>query len=84
LIFMLDYFDTSLKDPGEFESDLGVSVLATIPKIYQKKDFRLKWLNRVLTGVSVLMAVCLFAGFAVLTFKGVEPTIELLRWYLAN
>ena len=45
LIFLLDYFDTSLKDPDEFELDLGLSVLATIPKVYEKKDFRLKRLS---------------------------------------
>jgi polysaccharide chain length determinant protein (PEP-CTERM system associated) len=84
LIFMLDYFDTSLKDPGEFESDLGVAVLATIPKIYQKKDFRLKRLNQVLTGASLVIAFCLFAGFAVLAMKGVETTFAILRFYLAN
>jgi polysaccharide chain length determinant protein (PEP-CTERM system associated) len=82
LILMLDYFDTSLKDPGEFESDLGVAVLATIPKVYQKKDSRLKLVNRVFTGVSLLVAVCLFAGFAVLVFIGVEPTIEIVRPYM--
>ena len=35
LIFLLDYFDTSLKKSDEFESDLGISVLATIPKVYR-------------------------------------------------
>jgi len=79
LIFLLDYFDTSLKDPGKFESDLGVAVLATVPKIYTKKDLRLKRLNKVLTGLSVLVAVCLFAGFALLAIKGVEPTMEIIQ-----
>jgi polysaccharide chain length determinant protein (PEP-CTERM system associated) len=79
LIFLRDYFDTSLKDPDDFESDLGVSVLATIPKIYRKKDIRLKRLNRLLTAVSLLVAVCLFAGFAMLAIIGVEPTIELVQ-----
>ena len=79
LIFLLDYFDTSLKDPDKFESDLGVSVLATIPKIYRKKNIRLKQLNRFLTGISILVAVCLFAGFGVLAFLGVEQTIELVQ-----
>jgi uncharacterized protein involved in exopolysaccharide biosynthesis len=82
LIFLLDYFDISLRNPDEFESDLGVPVLATIPKIYQKKDFRIKWLNRVLTGLSLLVAVCLLAGFAVLVLNGVEPTLEIVRPYI--
>jgi polysaccharide chain length determinant protein (PEP-CTERM system associated) len=75
LIFLLDYFDTSLKDPDEFESDLGVSVLATIPKVYEKKDIRLKRLNQLLSVLSILVAICLFAGFAVIAFIGVEPTL---------
>jgi polysaccharide chain length determinant protein (PEP-CTERM system associated) len=79
LIFLRDYFNTSLKDPNDFETDLGVSVLATIPKIYRKKDIRLKRLNRFLTGVSLLVTVCLFAGFAMLAFIGVEPTIEIVQ-----
>jgi polysaccharide chain length determinant protein (PEP-CTERM system associated) len=82
LIFLLDYFDTSLKNPDEFESDLGLSVLATIPKVYQKKDIRLKRLNRVFTGVSLLVAVCLFAGFAAIVLKGVEPTLEIVQPYI--
>jgi polysaccharide chain length determinant protein (PEP-CTERM system associated) len=82
LIFLLDYFDTSLKKPDEFESNLGVAVLATIPKIYQKKDIRLKRLNGVLTAVSILVAVCLLAGFALLVFNGVEQTIATVRPYV--
>jgi hypothetical protein len=83
LIFLLDFFDTSLKKPDEFESNLGVAVLATIPKIYQKKDIRLKRLNGVLTAVSILVAVCLFAGFALLVFKGVEQTLAAVRPYVS-
>ena len=79
---MLDYFDTSLKNPNEFESDLGLSVLATIPKVYQKNDIRLKRLNGVLTVVSILVAVCLFAGFALFVFNGVEQTITAVRPYV--
>jgi polysaccharide chain length determinant protein (PEP-CTERM system associated) len=79
LIFMLDYFDTSLKDPNEFESDLGVSLLATIPKVYRKKDLRLKRLNQILTGISIFAAFCLFVGFAMLAVLGVEQTIEIVQ-----
>ena len=83
LIYLLDYLDTSLKRPEGLESDLGVAVLATIPKVYQKKDFRLKRLNWFLTAVSLLVAVSLFAGLALLVFNGVEPTMEIVRPYMA-
>jgi polysaccharide chain length determinant protein (PEP-CTERM system associated) len=79
LIFLRDYFNTSLKDPNDFESDLGVNVLATIPKIYRKKDLRLKRLNQLMTGVSIVAAVCLFSGFAMLAILGVEQTIEIVQ-----
>jgi polysaccharide chain length determinant protein (PEP-CTERM system associated) len=82
LIFLLDFFDSSLKDPEVFESDLGVAVLATVPKIYHKRDLRLKRLNQVLTMFSLLVAACLVAGFAALVFHGVEPTMEIVRPYI--
>jgi polysaccharide chain length determinant protein (PEP-CTERM system associated) len=84
LIYLLDYLNTSLKRPEGLESDLGVAVLATIPKVYQKKDFRLKRLNWFLTAVSLLVAVSLFAGLAFLVFNGVEPTLEIVRPYIAS
>jgi polysaccharide chain length determinant protein (PEP-CTERM system associated) len=83
LIFLLDFFNTSLKNLETFEEDLGVTVLATIPKVYQKKDVNLKRLNLVLTAASIVVAVCLTAGFAALVLNGVEPTIEIVRPYLA-
>jgi hypothetical protein len=83
LIFLLDFLNSSFKDPEKFEDDLGVAVLATIPKIYQKKDFRLKRLNQVMTVFSILVAACLLAVFAALVFNGVEPTIEIVRPYMA-
>ena len=83
LIFLLDFFNSSLKDPEKFEDDLGVAVLATIPKVYQKKDLRLKRLNGALTAVSILVVLCLVTGFAVLVFNGVEQTIAAVRPYVA-
>jgi polysaccharide chain length determinant protein (PEP-CTERM system associated) len=82
LIFLLDFLNSSLKDPDKFEDDLGLAVLATIPKVYQKKDLRLKRLNQAMTALSLVVAACLFAGFAALVFYGVEPTIEIVRPYI--
>lgn len=84
LVFFLDSLDTSLKQAERFESDIGVAVLATIPKVYQKKDLRLKQLNRVLTVVCIVFAAGLLTGFAVLVFNGVEPTMDIVRPYLAS
>jgi polysaccharide chain length determinant protein (PEP-CTERM system associated) len=79
LVFLLDFFDTSIRQPDDFERSSGVAVLATIPRIYQRKDMRLRRLNQVFTGVSVFIALALFGGFASLTLVGVEPTLELVQ-----
>ena len=83
LIFLLDVFNTSLKDPEKFEEELGVAVLATIPKVYQKKDIFIRRINRVLTACFILVAGCLVVVFALLVFNGVEKTLEVVRPYMA-
>jgi hypothetical protein len=35
-----------------------------------------------MTALSLVVAACLFAGFAALVFYGVEPTIEIVRPYI--
>ena len=82
LVVLLDYFDSSLKKPEFLEADLGVPVLATIPRINQPRDIWLKRLNGILTVVSLTVTACLLAGFAVLVFNGVEKTMETVRPYL--
>ena len=84
LIFLMDFLDSSLKDPEKFEDDLGVPVLATIPKVYHQKDTALKRLNQVLTACSLVVMACLIAGFAVLVSHGVEPIMEIVRPYIAS
>ena len=79
LVFLKDFFDTSLKSSEDIERDLGISVLATIPIIRSKKDFMKRKLRKVMTVCSLLIATCLFAGFAVMAFIGPETTIEIIR-----
>ena len=83
VIFLLDFLNNSVKKIEEFESDFDIALFATIPKVYQPKDIRLKRLNIVLTVFSVGVAFCLFLGFALLVFVGVESTIEKVRPYIA-
>jgi polysaccharide chain length determinant protein (PEP-CTERM system associated) len=83
LIYVLEFLDNSLRRPDDFEADLGIPVLATVPKIYHQSDYWLRRVNRVFSAVSIFVAVCLVAGFAVLVFNGVEKTIETVRPYIA-
>jgi len=79
LIFLLDFLDTSLKRPDDIEGDLGVPVLATIPKLYQPKGLVLKKVNWVLTGFGILVALILIAVAGALVVKGVDSTVELVQ-----
>jgi polysaccharide chain length determinant protein (PEP-CTERM system associated) len=82
LIFLLDFLNPSLKQPKDYQADLGLTVLATIPKLLSPKDKMFRRLNRGLTAVSLVFAAALTAGFGLLVLKGVEPMMEILRTYI--
>jgi polysaccharide chain length determinant protein (PEP-CTERM system associated) len=79
LIFLLDFFDSSLKQTKEFEAELGLSVLASIPTIYHRKDKIKHMVNQGLTAFSLCIAGALTGGFAVLALKGVDSTLQLIH-----
>jgi polysaccharide chain length determinant protein (PEP-CTERM system associated) len=79
LIFLLDFLNTSLKEPKDYETQLGLTVLATIPKLYGPRDKMLRHINRGLTAISLVVAAALTAGFGLLVVKGVDTTIEIVR-----
>jgi len=82
LIFLLDFMNTSLKQPKDYESELGLAVLATIPKLLGPKDKILRSLNRGLTAISLVFAAALTAGFGLIILKGVNPMMEIVRTYV--
>ena len=79
IIFLIDFFDTSVRRPEDIERVFGVKVLVAVPRIYHAKDHILKKMNTIMTGFSIIFSFCLLAAFAYLVFNGVEPTLELLR-----
>ena len=81
LVFILEYLDTSIRLKEDLEEELGIPLLATIPKVYHSKDIMLKRINNFLTVISLLIAFSLFASFGVLVFLGVEQTIEVVHKY---
>ena len=66
LIFMLDYFDGSFRDPEVLESTLGVPLIATIPRIETVAERRQRKMRKFFRlssfSVCVVMVVALF-GF---------------------
>jgi polysaccharide chain length determinant protein (PEP-CTERM system associated) len=79
LVFLLEYMDTSFRNPKDIESFLGFSVLATVPMIIDQKYKRKQTLNQVFSVASILFSFILLSAFAVLSFVGVDQTMALLN-----
>ena len=83
VIFLLDTLNPTFRRPDEIEGDLGIRVLATIPKVFHARDKVLGRLNIALTALALLVASALVSGFGMLAFNGIQPTIELLQRYVS-
>jgi polysaccharide chain length determinant protein (PEP-CTERM system associated) len=84
LVLLLDYLDTSLRQPEEYEAELEIPVIATIPRVLHPSDIRGQRFNFAFSVFSIMIAGVLFAGFAVLTIiKGVDPTLEYVRRFVS-
>ena len=84
LVFLLEYLDTSFRSPKDIESSLGFSVLATIPLIFDQKYIRRQRMNQVFSVVSITLSFILLSAFAVLSFVGVDQTMELLNQFITT
>lgn len=82
IIFLLEYLDTSLRKPEEIEEMIGLPVLCTVPRLIHPKDRLKKRLNVVFSLFFVGVSLVLFAGFTVLTFKGVDKTLDFVRRFV--
>jgi len=82
IVLLMDYLDTSFKRVDDIESELGLSILATISPVYHGKDRFLQRINGMATIFSLLLSLSLLAGFAVLSFKGLEGTRQLLGRFI--
>ncbi|MBU4185187.1 MAG: protein GumC [Proteobacteria bacterium] len=82
LVFLLEYFDTSFRRPEDIDSLLGLPVLAILPSLIHPEDIKKKKIYQFLSIFSIIIASFLLAGFAVLTFKGVDQTIEFVRSFV--
>jgi len=79
LVFLLEYLETSFRSPKDIEAAVGFPVLATIPIIIDQKYKRRQTMNQVFSVVSIMLSIILLSAFAVLSFVGVDQTIELLN-----
>jgi polysaccharide chain length determinant protein (PEP-CTERM system associated) len=84
LVFLLDMLDSSVRRREDIEEDFGLPVLAAVPRIFSTRDKIRYRYRQVATAASVLVALVLTAGFAILTFNGVEKTVEIVKQYASR
>jgi hypothetical protein len=81
LIFLMDRMDTSVRRMDNFEEKFGLVVLANVPRIFTRQDKARHSIRQTATAVSILVAIVLTAGFALLCFMGVGPATEMVMQY---
>ncbi len=79
LIFLLEATDTTVRRLEKLEDEIGLPVLAMVPRIFSARDRRRQRLILAATAVSIGIALVLTGALALLAFKGVEPTLALVR-----
>jgi len=82
IIFLLEYLDTSFRKPEDLENLLELPVLCMVPKLIYTREKRMGMFNQVFSIFFTGVSLALLAGFAVLTFKGVDRTIAFIRRFV--
>jgi polysaccharide chain length determinant protein (PEP-CTERM system associated) len=71
LVFILETTDTSVRRLDKLEEEIGLPVLTTIPRIFDKGDIRWHRMKIMATVLSLAVAFILTAAFAVIAFQGI-------------
>jgi polysaccharide chain length determinant protein (PEP-CTERM system associated) len=71
LVFILEINDTSVRRLDRLEEEIGLPVLATVPRIFGAGDRMRHRMKAMATVASLAVAFILTATFAVMVFKGV-------------
>ena len=79
IIFLLEFLDSSFRDKKDVETFLGLSVIATLPVLNNPKIDRKYKLNNIFSILSILLSFFLLGVLALVTFYGVEQTIEVIK-----
>lgn len=79
IVFLMEFLSNSFKRPEDIEEELDLPVLCSVPRIVDSKTRLLKRLEHVSCAVFGCISIALLGGFVLLSQKGVEPTLELVR-----
>ncbi|MEH0022896.1 MAG: Wzz/FepE/Etk N-terminal domain-containing protein [Desulfobacter sp.] len=82
VIFLLEFFDTTLRRDEQIEEGLGLTILASIPKLKgsgDKKKSKIEAAGLAAVGMYVMM----IAGFfVILNIKGLDRTFNFIKMYI--
>jgi uncharacterized protein involved in exopolysaccharide biosynthesis len=81
VIFMIESSDTSIRHLDKLEEEIGLPVLASVPRIFNADDRRWHRKKTIATAASLAVAILLTAAFALLAFNGVERTLEYVGYH---
>ncbi|MCG8614761.1 MAG: protein GumC, partial [Desulfobacterales bacterium] len=82
IIFLLEFFDTTLRRDEQIEEDLELTILASIPKLKGSGDKK----RSKIEALAFLAAFCYVAGvtgfFMILNVKGLDRTYNFIKMYV--
>jgi len=79
IIYLLEFLDSSFRNGKDIETFLGLSVIATVPVLNNPEIDRKHKLNNIFSILSILLCFFLLGVLALVTFYGVEQTIEVIK-----
>jgi len=81
LIFLLHFFDGSVKKPEVVPDKLGIPILAVMPTIKHRKDIIWRAVNVGLSVFGALVSVTLLACFAAVSILDMHPVVDFIKKY---
>ena len=79
IIFLLEFFDSSIRREEQIEKELGLKILAAVPTITRAKEKLKKRIGFILFGCLSIYAIIFLSFFVVLNSKGLDRTINFIK-----
>ncbi len=82
VIFLLEFFNSSIRSDEEIEEELGLPILASVPALKSRKDImRARFMN-LMFGLMGLYIMMIFLFFYVIDSKGISRVIDFIKMHI--